>query len=191
MLPDDIPTDPKAGIHMIVSSKHMIMASTFFKDTLISGISVVFLHESKAPAFEILLRIIHNQNKLVPRKLGVSELLHIVSAIKLYKLHESTELFADIWARILLMELNERTLLPTQSNDLSLLTLAYFFDNSALRLRELGRAGYHLTRDMRKGPGVPPRLKIVLGMYLGSHLLNLCPSLAETCTLSSNLLYTE
>ncbi|KAK5204189.1 hypothetical protein LTR41_010161 [Exophiala xenobiotica] len=91
-----------------VSSKHLILASRVFR-AMFNGnfreavelhkqeVSKVPLPDDNPDAMVVLLNIVHGLNKQVPRKIGETLFLDIVTLIDKYEVHEAAYLFTDIW----------------------------------------------------------------------------------------------
>ncbi len=106
-------------IHLRVSSRHLILASPYFKAALngpwreAASTSADCSHSIYADdwdpeAFLILMHIIHGRNRQVPRRVSLELLAKIAVLVDYYECHETVELFAEIW----LQELKSR--LPEQ-----------------------------------------------------------------------------
>ncbi|KAK5235462.1 hypothetical protein LTR47_003647 [Exophiala xenobiotica] len=91
-----------------VSSKHLILASRVFR-AMFNGnfreavelhkqeVSKVPLPDDNPDAMVVLLNIVHGLNKQVPRKIGETLFLDIVTLIDKYEFHEAAYVFTDIW----------------------------------------------------------------------------------------------
>jgi hypothetical protein len=102
--------DRATDIHMLVSSKHMKLASRVFKAMLSNNFSEGHaLHSSgklelplpddDPAAFKILLNIIHGQPRVVPHQVGLTLCSRLAATIDKYELHEVVEVFSDIWMK--------------------------------------------------------------------------------------------
>ncbi|RDW91135.1 hypothetical protein BP5796_02300 [Coleophoma crateriformis] len=99
---------PLTDVGMLVSSKHMMLASPVFKAMLrpnfregetlrATGQVTIPLPEDHLDAFVILLDIIHGRSKKIPRVVRFEMLLSLAILIDKYRLHELTRFFAEIW----------------------------------------------------------------------------------------------
>ncbi|RDW58019.1 hypothetical protein BP6252_13430 [Coleophoma cylindrospora] len=99
---------PLTDVGMLVSSKHMMLASPVFKAMLrpnfregetlrATGQATIPLPEDHLDAFVILLDIIHGRSKKIPRVVPFEMLLSLAILIDKYRLHELTRFFAEIW----------------------------------------------------------------------------------------------
>jgi hypothetical protein len=94
--------------HFLISSKHMILASSVFKAMLqgdfSEGLKLRATGELELPlpdddpdAFVILLNIIHGHNRKVPRLVDLSLLIRIAILVDKYQMLERVEIFSDMW----------------------------------------------------------------------------------------------
>lgn len=96
-------------IHMLVSSKHMVLVSPVFKAMLqwnnfkegyamkAHGKVEVPLPDDDPEAMRILVDIVHCHHKDVPRKVKLSLLTHLAILVDKYRLHESVQIYSDMW----------------------------------------------------------------------------------------------
>lgn len=95
-------------IYMLVSSKHMSLASPVFKAMLTHpfqevdalrnhGKVDIQLPEDDPVVFTIILDIIHGRGKRVPRVVPLPLLSRIAAAVDKYQLQEPGAVFADTW----------------------------------------------------------------------------------------------
>lgn len=96
-------------IHMLVSSKHMVLVSPVFKAMLQwSNFKESHAHKPHAKvevplpdddpeAMRILVDIVHCHHKDVPRKVKVSLLTHLAILVDKYRLHEAVQIYSDMW----------------------------------------------------------------------------------------------
>lgn len=95
-------------ISMLVSSKHMSLASPVFKamlkHTFAEGDSLhrdgkvdVPLPDDEPVAFAILMRILHAQNDLVPTEINLQTLTDVAILVDKYRLHACASAFASLW----------------------------------------------------------------------------------------------
>jgi hypothetical protein len=106
---------PHREIHMLVSSKHLMLASPVFKamlqhsnfregDTLQSSGQVkVPLPDDDPTAFKILLDIIHGRVRQVPRQVNLQIMTDLSVLVDKYQMLEVVELYAEIWMSTLKM----------------------------------------------------------------------------------------
>ncbi|KAH8807980.1 hypothetical protein F5884DRAFT_350361 [Xylogone sp. PMI_703] len=100
-------------VRMLVSSKHLILASTVFKAMLRDGFKEGREFQSKgflelplpdddAATFSILLDIIHHRTRKVPRKVTFNELTVITILVDKYQFQEVVEPYSEHWINRLL-----------------------------------------------------------------------------------------
>ena len=91
-----------------VSSRHLALASPVFKDMIHSedekshmfreqSFAQVPLADDDPGALLVLLRLLHNQHRLVPRKVDLWMLTKIAILVDKYELLEVTHLLASDW----------------------------------------------------------------------------------------------
>ncbi|KAF2258087.1 hypothetical protein CC78DRAFT_572744 [Lojkania enalia] len=103
-----LPTDPdrpghqatgetqKSSIQYQVSSRHLMLASPWFKRALMrEGWSES--NRDADEAFLILMNILHLRNRQVPRTLSLELLAKIAVLIDYYECSEAVEVFSDLW----------------------------------------------------------------------------------------------
>ncbi|CAG8957478.1 hypothetical protein HYFRA_00011459 [Hymenoscyphus fraxineus] len=102
-------TTPEAQmITMLVSSRHLSLASNVFKAMLrqnfqegnelsLNGTVTINLPEDNPTAFEILMNIIHAKNRSIPKKVTLQMLTELAILVDKYRMHESTGFLADMW----------------------------------------------------------------------------------------------
>lgn len=103
------PTKSQREIHMLVSSKHLMLASPVFKamlqhstfkegDTLqTSGQVKVPLPDDDPTALKILLDIVHGRVRQVPRQVNLKVMTDLSVLVDKYQMLEIVELYAEIW----------------------------------------------------------------------------------------------
>jgi len=102
-------------VHMRVSSKHIILASSTFRSMLgpgfeegqrlrTEGSTDIALGDDDPDAFEILLNIIHGLTRKVPRSVSLEMLTKLAVLVNYYQMHEAVELFSDTWIDSLVKE---------------------------------------------------------------------------------------
>ncbi|APA05386.1 hypothetical protein SS1G_09804 [Sclerotinia sclerotiorum 1980 UF-70] len=96
-------------IHMLVSSKHMVLVSPVFKAMLqwsnfkdgyamkAHGKVEVPLPDDDPEAMRILVDIVHCHHKDVPRKVKLGLLTHLAILVDKYRLHEAVQIYSDMW----------------------------------------------------------------------------------------------
>jgi len=147
--PDSLPTNgtgPGLGeflrtpVNMLVSSKHMSLASSVFEamlkpnfyegSTLVSSGKVeISLPDDDPDLLAILLNIIHGRNKKVPRVIGLDKLTGLTSLVDKYQMQEAIAAFAEIWIEG--FNLNKETL-TTERDLLRWLFISWVFENGAI-----------------------------------------------------------
>ena len=100
-------TEPE-DIHMQVSSKHLILASSVFAKMLngkfreaenmrLAGHVAMRLPDDDPAAFSVLLNIAHGRTRRVPRRVGLTMLTEIARLVDKYYMHEVIEIYSDRW----------------------------------------------------------------------------------------------
>ncbi len=142
---------PDTTVHMLVSSKHMMLASPVFKAMLqtstfeegrklnAAGKVEVPLPEDNPTAFEVVLNIIHGRNKLVPRVLSLELLTSVSLLVDKYQMAEAVECFSDTWIRALIGDLPQAYPSQTGSDKVLLwLHLSWVFENDEVFTKMTG-----------------------------------------------------
>jgi len=122
--PDDTnenePKKPDIEVHMLVSSKHLILASPVFKamlkgDTFKEGRTLsssgrveVPLPDDNVAAFIIILDIIHGRNRRVPRQVSLEMMTNLSILVDKYQMLEAVEAFSEAWIEDLKVNLPEQ-----------------------------------------------------------------------------------
>ena len=99
-------------VRMLVSSKHLILASSVFGAMLqdrfnegqtlrSAGYLELPLPDDDPVAFSILLDVIHGHTRKVPRKIDFELLIQISILVDKYQLQEVVEVFSDGWIQAL------------------------------------------------------------------------------------------
>lgn len=105
---DSSSTDGLTDVHMRVSSKHLILASTTFRSMLgpnfeegqrlrTEGSTVLGMGDDDPDACIILLDILHGLTRRVPRSVTLEMLTKLAVLVNYYQMHEAVELFSDTW----------------------------------------------------------------------------------------------
>ncbi|PQE28305.1 BTB POZ domain-containing protein [Rutstroemia sp. NJR-2017a WRK4] len=106
-------------IRMLVSSKHMKLASPVFKAMLredyfkeglelgSTGTAEISLPDDDPDAFAILLNTIHGRTRQVPRDVDLDLLSRISTLVDKYQLHEVVEIMSDRWIALLESDIPE------------------------------------------------------------------------------------
>ncbi|KAF4338325.1 dynamin family [Fusarium beomiforme] len=105
ILPDQV------EIQMLVSGKHLELASSYFKKMFSgpfmegkadhSGLRRVTASNWDPEAFNIVLTIMHGYHRDVPRSLGLEMLAKLAMIVDYYDCHEIIELYADICGKLI------------------------------------------------------------------------------------------
>ncbi|TGO58805.1 hypothetical protein BCON_0051g00450 [Botryotinia convoluta] len=115
----DEPSASSEDVHMLVSSKHMCLASPVFKAMLqhnnfkegrelaSAGKIEISLPDDDPDAFAILMCIIHGRTRNVPRQIDLDLLSRISTLVDKYQLHEVVEIMSGRWISLLEAELPE------------------------------------------------------------------------------------
>lgn len=110
---DTEPSKGKKEIHMLVSSKHLMLASPVFKamlqhsnfkegDTLRSSGQVkVPLPDDEPAALKILLDIVHGKVRQVPRQVSLKTMTELSVLVDKYQMLEVVEIYVEIWMNTL------------------------------------------------------------------------------------------
>lgn len=155
------------GTKMRVSSKHLILASKYFRTNLTSswqegqqlkskGFVVMRVTCSNLQALLILLNIIHCRNREVPRSVDLELLCEIAVLVDYYGFHEATEAFSEIWINKI------ECLIPeTAAHDdthirklTEYIWISIVFNDSAL-FKKVTSKSIHLSRDLMPCFGLP------------------------------------
>ncbi|KAH8883524.1 hypothetical protein GQ53DRAFT_752983 [Thozetella sp. PMI_491] len=132
--------DSEVEIRMLLSSKHLILASSYFrsilkgswKETAISAGEYIEITAAEwdTEALLIVMNIIHGHVRRVPRSISLEMLAKIAVLVDYYKCYEVVELFSDCWIESLV----KQQLLPQEHDrDLVLwLTVAWVFSQDTL-----------------------------------------------------------
>lgn len=98
---------PDPGVLLRVSSRHLILASPYFKNMLTGPWKetqqdsklgyAVHAEDWDQQAFLILMNVIHGRNRRVPRILGLELLAKISVLVDYYQCHEAVESFSEGW----------------------------------------------------------------------------------------------
>jgi hypothetical protein len=105
----------KLDVRMLVSSRHLILASSVFEAMLqdrfkegqalrFTGYLELPLPDDDPVAFSTLLDIIHGHTRKVPRMVDFQLLAHIAILVDKYQLHEVVEVFSNMWIKALELE---------------------------------------------------------------------------------------
>ncbi|KAF4438719.1 hypothetical protein F53441_12735 [Fusarium austroafricanum] len=97
----------KIEFRMLVSGKHLELASSLFKTMLTgpfvegkaddSGLRRVTASDWDPEAFKIVLTIMHGYHRDVPKSLSLEMLAKLAMIVDYYECHECVELYTDIW----------------------------------------------------------------------------------------------
>jgi hypothetical protein len=102
-------------VRIRVSSKHLVLASSYFKHNLGSGLAESCTLQSKGHLelpmdgqglgeILIVMNIIHNRNRQVPPKISLNTLTKIAVLVDYLECHEAIEPFSDMWIANLRMK---------------------------------------------------------------------------------------
>jgi hypothetical protein len=119
----DRPPSEPSEIQMRVSSRHLILASPYFKAALdgpwreaasVSADCCRYIHTDDwdPQAFLILMHIIHGRNRQVPRLVSLELLAKIAVLVDYYECYEVVEVFAALW----LQGMKSESQLPIQAS---------------------------------------------------------------------------
>ncbi|KAI0383036.1 hypothetical protein F5Y04DRAFT_251680 [Hypomontagnella monticulosa] len=92
----------------LVSSRHLILASKYFKTTLqgpwkeatstdADGRHTIHAHDWDPSALLVLMHILHNRPNSVPREIDLEEFAKLAVLVDYYRCHEVVSIYADIW----------------------------------------------------------------------------------------------
>jgi BTB/POZ domain len=107
------PQKSRKEIHMLVSSKHLMLASPVFKAMLqhnnfkegdmlrSSGQVKVPLPDDDPTALKILLDIVHGRVRQVPRQVNLKVMTELSVLVDKYQMLEVVELYAEVWMNTL------------------------------------------------------------------------------------------
>lgn len=146
-----------------VSSRHLCLASPVFRamlegpwaegqhDAEIGRTREITTSEWDAQALLIVLRVIHGQNRSVPRAVTAAQLQEIAIIVDYYQCHEAVEFFGDFWVPAI------KKGCPTTSAEGA---LPYFFIASVFRKKHLFQTAAGVILGFGKGPLNTGRLPI-------------------------------
>ncbi|KAM0376583.1 hypothetical protein ACHAPY_007128 [Fusarium culmorum] len=107
----------KIDIRMLVSGKHLELASPIFKAMLTgpftegttdsSGVRRITASDWDPQAFYIVLSIMHGYHRDVPRSISLDLLVKVAIVVNYYDCLESVEVYTDIWLEAFESELPE------------------------------------------------------------------------------------
>ncbi|KAF5634262.1 hypothetical protein F52700_5984 [Fusarium sp. NRRL 52700] len=110
-----VPHLKKKEVRMLVSGKHLELASPIFKTMVTgpfaegkadsSGFHLITASDWDPEAFKIVLTIMHGYNRDVPRSLNLEMLVKVAMIVNYYVCLESVELYTEIWLDALRSEL--------------------------------------------------------------------------------------
>jgi hypothetical protein len=139
--------EPK-HVNMLVSSKHMMLASPVFEAMLKNqykegrmlaskGTVDIALPDDDPDAFVVLLNIIHGRPKKVPRQIDLALMTKISILVDKYQMHEVVGVFSDMWIEVLKADVPKVTtaLVPPKllTTDVLLwLCISWVFENDAV-----------------------------------------------------------
>ncbi|KAJ5831089.1 uncharacterized protein N7525_009342 [Penicillium rubens] len=144
---------PREHTRFQVSSKHLSLASDYFKRMLkacwaegaalsTKGSAEIPVNDCKPEILLIILNIIHGRSRQVPRKLSLPQLTDIAVATDFFQCHEALEVFAGIW----IQDLKPLILSSFSEDTKKWIMIAWVFkSNDILRQTE--------TIAMQKGTG--------------------------------------
>jgi hypothetical protein len=101
--------EEEEGIRFLVSSRHLALASGYFKSSLsregwmegtpskVDGMYHLSASDWYVDAFLIFLNILHLQNRQVPRSVTLEMLAKMAVLIDYYRCAETVEIFTDMW----------------------------------------------------------------------------------------------
>ncbi|KAJ8067206.1 hypothetical protein OCU04_004571 [Sclerotinia nivalis] len=105
------PNDAPETVTMLVSSKHMTLASPVFEamlsggrfkegvELLAKGKAEIELPDNNPDAFSIIAQIIHGRNQTVPQQVSFKILLELAILTEKYQTHEIIGCISDYWVR--------------------------------------------------------------------------------------------
>lgn len=105
---EDVQAEPEE-IRMKLSSKHLILASPYFRKMLCSEWKesaatadgreryAVGAEDWDESALVMLMEIIHGRTRNIPRQVGLETLAKIAVLVDYYRCHEAVAFFADVW----------------------------------------------------------------------------------------------
>jgi len=103
--------ETQSRIEMLVSSRHLILASSVFKAMLqeprfAEGIELkekghasIDLHDDDPKALEIIFNVVHGHPKKVPRYVKLKTLVKIAIIVDKYEMHDNVDHFSELWMK--------------------------------------------------------------------------------------------
>jgi hypothetical protein len=161
-----------------VSAKHLILASSVFKKILTGGWkeSITYLQKGSVEitadswdldALLIMLRIIHCQSYLIPRKLTLEMLAKVAVLGDYYDCREAVVFFADTWINAL-----DNPIPTTYSRDLILwLWVAWYFHLPA-NFKEATSTAMSLSNGWIDNLGLPIPDDVISMAHKSSNMLD-------------------
>ncbi|KAF5571552.1 hypothetical protein FPHYL_299 [Fusarium phyllophilum] len=159
-------TTLEGEVRMRVSSRHLILASPFFRSALEGPwrsrtssffgkpLRQIIAYKWDAVAFALVLDIIHGRHRGVPRSVDIMLLTRIATIVDFYHCQEVVQIFADHWYGIdnlLWSEYSSRTLMwlfiswvfsgEEAFNKATEMTLGHMDDHSNIDTKELNLNG--------------------------------------------------
>lgn len=112
-------SEPVEDVHMLVSSKHMTLASSVFRAMLqrnhfkegrelaANGKAEISLPDDDPDAFAVLMCVVHGRTRSIPREVDLDLLSRISTLVDKYQLHEVVEIVSNRWISFLEAKLPE------------------------------------------------------------------------------------
>jgi hypothetical protein len=177
---DEPDREPAIVVHMLVSSKHMMLASPVFKAMLqhsrfkegqklsATGKVEIPLPDDDPSAFMIILDIIHGRNRQVPREIDLDLLSSISKLVDKYQMVEVVESFSNGWIDAVIDLLPARYATVEDAEDVHRwLGISWVFarEDEFRRMTELMErgCGEELVEDVEEALPIPG---IIVGMLL-------------------------
>jgi hypothetical protein len=178
---DDTPGEkvPVVAVHMLVSSKHMMLASPVFKAMLqhstfkegrklgSAGKVEVPLPDDNPDQFQVVLDIIHGRNRRVGREIDLDSLTAISIVVDKYQMAEAVESFLDGWIEGLRKGLPTKYITDKEIQDVHRwLGISWVFgkEEEFKEMTKLTERGCYasLAEDIEEGLPIPD---LIVGMF--------------------------
>jgi hypothetical protein len=166
--------------NMLVSSKHMMLASSVFAAMLkvgyLEGSTLKAVGKVEIPlpdddpeAFTILLNIIHGRPKNVPRRNNLSVLKNLTILVDKYQMHEVVAVFSELWIEAL----HPSTLRVCDADLLPWVCISWVFGDGNLfkrfTLQLMRTCGSELDPKQLSELPIPETIISIVPLNLSSH----------------------
>jgi hypothetical protein len=166
----------EAQFNMLVSSRHMVLASSVFAVMLQTRFQEGWTLETKGKVeiplpdddpdpFTVLLNIIHGRTRQVPRRVNLDMMTELSILVDKYQMHEVVGVFSEIWIGALM----DRVPKVLTADTLPWLCISWVFGNDAAfkQVTELlMRAGDSELEDLINELPIPEAVVGIVPSYM-------------------------